>query len=168
MIISGRPCDFSGDDEGGAACANRAILLGGIEIGVWRINRGATRGGEGWRNEEGEAVTERVTYRYLCDRFLSRCGWEGRGVVQAHSMRKPQGWTGRVQPVLCLCALCSGMLGLWLIQPRGWSTAGFVDLDQRLCGCLIVGRGDSYCAGDVSRNQRFPQAAWANRAYGDD
>lgn len=46
--------------------------------------------------------------------------------------------------------------------------AGFVDLDQRLCGCLNVGRGDSYCAVDVSRNQGFPLAAWANRAYGDD
>jgi hypothetical protein len=46
--------------------------------------------------------------------------------------------------------------------------AGFMDLDQRLCGCLIVGRGGSYCAGDVSRNEGVPLAAWANRAYGDD
>lgn len=46
--------------------------------------------------------------------------------------------------------------------------AGFVDLDQRLCGCLIVGRGASYCAGDVSRNEGVLLAAWANRAYGDD
>lgn len=55
-----------------------------------------------------------------------------------------------------------------LIQPPGWLMAGFVDLDQRLCGCLIIRRGASYCAGDVSGNEGFPLAAWANRAYGDD
>lgn len=106
--ISGRPCDFSEEDEGGAACGNRTILLGGVEIGTDRSYQGATK--EGWRNEEGEAVIERVTYCFLCGRFLCRCG-SGPREVQGHSTRKAQE-TGRIEPVLCLCALCSGMLGL--------------------------------------------------------
>lgn len=106
--------------------------------------------------------------RYLCGRFLSWCGSEPRVVVQAHSMRKPQGVgtrSGRASAV----SLRPVLWYAWtLIQPRRWLMAGFVDLDQRLCGCLIVGRGDSCCAGDVSRSEGFPLAAWANRAYGDD
>lgn len=68
-----------------------------------------------------------------------------------------------------LWALGSGLWYAWaLIQPRGWLMAGAADLDQRLCGCLIIRKGPSYCAGDVSRSEGFLLAAWANRAYGDD
>lgn len=119
---------------------------------------GATK--EGWRIEEGEAVIERVTYRFLCARFLRGCR-SGPREVQAHSMQKPQGtaWTGLVEPV-ALLSLRSVLWYAWpLIQPPGWSMAGLVDLDQRLGGCLIMGRGASYCAGDVSRNEGPPLEA---------
>lgn len=163
--ISGRPCDSSEDDKGGAACGNRTILLGGVEIGARRSYPGATK--EGWRNEEGEAVTERLPTAFpgasscagVC-RDCARCT----RTVWASLRRR-----GRVEPALCFWALGSGLWDAWaLIQPRGWLMAGAADLDQRLCGCLIIRKGPSYCAGDVSRSEGFLLAAWANRAYGDD
>lgn len=87
------------------------------------------------------------------------------------SLRGQPGQVGSSQLLFCLCALCSGLWYAWpLIQPPGWLMAGLVDLDQRLGGCLIMGRGASYCAGDVSRNEGPPLSGslGTNRAYGDD
>lgn len=97
--------------------------MGSVEIGADRSDGGATK--EGWRNEEGEAVVERVTYRLLCGRFLlCRCG-SGPREVQAHSTRKLQE-TGRVEPVLFVSARCA------LVCLAFDSAAGVVD--GRACG----------------------------------
>lgn len=168
--ISDRPCDFSEDDEGGAACGNRTILLGGLEIGADRSELGATK--EGWRNEEGEAVVERVTYRFLCARFLRGCR-SGPREVQAHSMQKPQGtaWIGRVEPV-ALLSLRSELCALVCLAFD--SAAGVVD--GRACGSgSTLGRLSYHGKGSfVLRWRRVPKRGSAsgslgtNRAYGDD
>lgn len=124
--ISGRPCDFSEEDEGGVACGNRTILLGGVEIGTDRSNHGATK--EGWRNEEGEAVIERVTYRVLCGRFLWQVPvWVWIGTARGAGAQYAEGSGDKVgssqYSVSAPCALvCLGFD----------SAAGVVD--GRVCG----------------------------------
>lgn len=66
---------------------------------------------EGWRNEEGEAVTERVTYRLLCGRFPVWV-WIGAARRAGAQYAEASGDRSGRACALCLCALCSGMLGL--------------------------------------------------------
>lgn len=110
-------------------------------------------------------MTERLPTAFSVGSSLCGCV-SGLREVHAHSMGKPQETrSGRASALF----LGSGLWYAWaLIQPRGWLMAGAADLDQRLCGCLIIRKGPSYCAGDVSRSEGFLLAAWANRAYGDD